>query len=172
MKRRLNKIPINSKEDVDNIIYGVGIDNLNRFDVFYKHRPKFKGKFYWYALRVAWETTDNLYKYSDVIKYFFNNSEPHRDSIMTDEEKKYLDNLPERIKIYRGMTEVELMKKEFGCSWTLKKEVALFFANDNRRNYDTNHLKKVVHSLTINKKDVIAFLNGRQEYEIIYIKEK
>ncbi len=88
---------------------------------------------------------------------------------MDSRERNYLKKLPEQIKIYRGMTEQELEGKSFGVSWTLKKEVADFFAFDYWRNTATAHLKKTVHEITINKSDVIAFLNDRREYEIIYI---
>jgi hypothetical protein len=87
---------------------------------------------------------------------------------MTKNESDYLKGLPEQLTIYRGMTEKEFTQKTFGISWTLKQETAEFFAKVYFRNFDTNKLKKIVHQIKINKTDVIAFFNGRQEYEIIY----
>jgi hypothetical protein len=94
--------------------------------------------------------------------------ELEREYLMSLSERRFLEKLPEKITIYRGMTENELNQKSFGCSWTLKKEVAEFFVNNYQRNYATRHLKKVVHELNINKSEVIAFFNERKEFEIIF----
>lgn len=144
---------------------------ITKFQVFLAIKPLLKGKLYWYALRGAYEMSDNLNYYRYDLKLAFLADEPQRYSLMTKEELKYFDALPEQITIYRGMTENELMQKSFGCSWTLKKETAEFFAYTYQRNFATKHLKKVVHEMTINKSDVIAFLNNRDEFEIIYIKD-
>ena len=37
------------------------------------------------------------------------------------------------------------------------------------RNFDTEHLPKTVHQLTIKKDDVIAYFGERKEFEIIYL---
>ena len=59
--------------------------------------------------------------------------------------------------------------KEGGVSWTLRYETAEYFAETYIRNFATNHLTKVVHELVVNKSEVIAFFNERNEFEIIYI---
>ncbi|RMZ50070.1 hypothetical protein EB822_10355 [Flavobacteriaceae bacterium PRS1] len=89
---------------------------------------------------------------------------------MSKKELKYLKELPPVITIYRGMTEEELLSGQFGISWSLKKNVAIFFAETYSRNSSTHKLKKVIHKITINKSKVIAYFNGRKEFEIIYIK--
>ncbi|MCA0363610.1 MAG: hypothetical protein LCH67_06175 [Bacteroidetes bacterium] len=157
-----------TKEEIKEKLF-IGVSSFNRFQVFIDMIPKLKGKNYWFALRESYEMSDNLFKYSDIIKKCFLKSEPERESLMFPEELDYLKSLPDKIIIYRGMTELELISKKFGCSWTLKKEVADFFAHTYQRNFDTKHLKKTVHKMTIYKKDVIAFFNGRNEFEIIYI---
>jgi hypothetical protein len=159
-----------TNEEIDDIIFGIGSDSYNRFQVFIELIPKLKGKSYWYALRNAYDMADNLLKYSKIIKECFLKDEPQKEYLMTPEEIEYLKNLPEEITIYRGMSKEEFNQKTFGISWTLNKEVAEFFANNNLRNHHTNHLKKVVHEIRINKSEVIAFLNDRKEFEIIYIK--
>jgi hypothetical protein len=121
-------------------------------------------------LRDAYELSDNLFQYKVDVKLAFARNELKKEYLMSLSERRFLENLPEQITIYRGMTENELKQKTFGCSWTLKKEVAEFFATTYERNYATNHLKKVVHEITIDKSEVIAFFNVRKEFEIIYIK--
>ena len=64
---------------------------------------------------------------------------------------------------------IESKSGNHGISWTLKQDVAEFFAHAYIRNHATCGLKKTVTELVINKKDVIAFFNGREEFEIIYI---
>ena len=161
---------IGVENEIDKILSGIGVNSFNRFETFIKLIPKLNGKSYWYALRHSYVGTDNLFRYSGIIKFCFLKNEPQREYLMLHDEREYLKTLPEQITIYRGMTEDELKQKSFGLSWTLKKEVADFFANDYQRNFATKHLKKVVHEMTINKSEVIAFFNCREEFEIIYIK--
>lgn len=158
-----------NKKQIDSILFGIICNSYNRFYVFLKMVPRLKGKYYWYALRNAYDSSDNLYHIKEIVKGSFAKDEPERQSLMSKEEREYLTGLPEHITIYRGMTEVEYKSGDFGISWTLKKEVAEFFMHTYLRNHSTNHLKKVVHELVINKSDVIAFFNERQEFEIIYI---
>lgn len=160
-----------NKKEIDKLICGIGVDSFNRFDVFLKIKERLNGENYWYALRRSYETSDNLLKFSEIIKECFLKNEPQKKYLMDSEELEYFNSLPNEIKIYRGMTENELKQENFGCSWTLKKEIADFFANTYCRNFDTRHLKKVVHEITIKKGEAIAFFNSREEFEIIYIKD-
>ena len=86
---------------------------------------------------------------------------------MNPKERKYLKELPQLFEIHRGMTVEEFESGEFGISWTLSKSVAEFFATKYLRNHSTNHLPKMIHSLKVNKKSVLGYLNSRQEQEIV-----
>lgn len=160
-----------SYPELDNIIYGIGVDSLNRFPIFLNFAPYLKGKKYWYALRNSYIDSDNLFHYVRLVRAAYLRAEPGRQFLMDSGERNYLKRLPEQITIYRGMTVLELEQKSFGVSWTLKKDMAEFFAYKYARNHATNHLKKTVHEITINKNEVVAFLNGREEFEIIYIND-
>jgi hypothetical protein len=159
-----------NKEEIDNLIFGIGVNSYNRFQTFLGIIPKLTGENYWYALRNSYDCSDNLFEVSGLVKGCFLKDEPQRECLMLPDEVEYLNTLPEIITIYRGMTENEFNQKSFGISWTLKKEVAEFFANTYQRNLATNHLKKKVHEMTIDKSEVIAYFNERNEFEIIYIK--
>ena len=161
-----------NKEEIKKNIIGFGVNSFNRFPTFLKINSQLKGENYWFALRTSYINSDNLFRFSKMIKKCFLKNEPQRESLMLPEEMEYYNNLPNQITIYRGMTEDELNQKAFGCSWTLKKEVAEYFAYTYSRNFDTSNINKVVHELTINKNEVIAFFNEREEFEIIYIKDK
>jgi hypothetical protein len=88
---------------------------------------------------------------------------------MNKKEKDFLTRLPETITIYRVMTKSELDSKDFGILWILKKDISTFIAEKYHRNYFTNHIKKVVHKFILNKSEMIAFFNEREEFEIIFI---
>ena len=126
---------------VDNCPTGV-----TRFQAFLAIKPLLKAKLYWKALRDSYDCSDNLYYYRIDVKMAFESTEPERYYLMNNKERSYLDKLPEQMTIYRGMTKVEQDSKDFGVSWTLKKETAEYFAKEYQRNYATNQLKNVVHS--------------------------
>lgn len=144
---------------------------VSKWQVFLSIKPLLKAKKYWYALRQTYTMSDNLFHYRNDVILAFSKNEPQREYLMNRQERIFLNSLPEKITIYRAMTEMEFKGKSFGVSWSLKKEVAEFFANEYQRNYATNNLKKRVHEMTIDKREVISFFNNRQEFEIIYIKD-
>lgn len=150
-------------DEIDNIIVMIGSENRMAFGL--KLLNFLKGKHYWYALRNSYDSGDDLYEYRKRIKIAFLSKEPFRETLMEEDERKYLESLPDKLTIYRGMTLQEKEQSSFGCSWSLKKEVAEFFAFTYGRNYATQHLEKVVHLLSIDKTDAIAYLGGRNEFE-------
>jgi hypothetical protein len=95
--------------------------------------------------------------------------EEHRDSLMSKKEIKILNNLPDKVKIYRGVTTDEIENNDFGLSWSLNREVAEFFAFKYRRNYDTSSSLKTVIELEVDKNEIIAYFHDREEAEIIYL---
>jgi len=154
-----------NKEEVDKIL--VWSDHSNRLDHFISIKNELKGELYWYALKMAYMGSDNLYQYREYLKNLFLEDEPFREQLMSLDEKKYFDKLPSKFIIYRGMTVEEEEYGEYGISWTLDKKIAEFFAQDYRRNIDTNHLPKTVVSMMVSKSDIIAYFNDRDEKEVI-----
>lgn len=157
-----------NKQEINEIIFGIGVDSFNRFHTFLDIIPRLKGENYWYALIRAYTSSDNLYNYRYSVKECFLSNQPRSKSVMNEAEIKHFESLPERVTIYRGMTQVESRSGNYGCSWTLKKEVAEFFAYKYWRNISTRNLKKVVKEITIDKSEIICFYNGRSEFEIFY----
>ncbi len=157
------------KDRIESILWGVGVDSYNRFQTFLQMAPKLRGGSYWYALRIAYEGSDNMFQYTDSVKAALRSRKRGKQFLMTRAERNYLQRLPRNISIYRGMTTAELEGENFGVSWSLKRKVAEFFAWKYGRNHDTNHLPKTVKRITIPKSRVVAYFNGRKEYEIIYL---
>lgn len=112
---------------------------------------------------------DDLYRYKDIVSYAFSVVKPYREKLMTKKELAYLDRLPDKVHIYRGMTVKESKKKSQGYSWTLKKKIAEFFAYEYRRNFSTANESKIVIEKIIDKKDILAVFLGRKEFEVIYL---
>lgn len=156
------------QKEIKRILLGIGVDTFNRFQVFLSISSELKGKNYWIALRLAYTDSDNLFKFRHLLKHSFLSCEPGREYLMNKRERAYLQNLPDLIPIYRAMTVKEFKSGEFGVSWTLKKDIAEFFIKY-FRNVDTKRFPKKIHQLTIKKSDVVAYINNRKEFEIIYL---
>jgi hypothetical protein len=146
-------------------------DSYDRFPTFLEITDEMdlEGELYWFALKECYSTCDNNYQFRHMIKDAFRRKDSHREILMSKEERKYLKKLPDTLTIYRGMTVEEYESGNFGVSWTLKESVAKFFAEMYMRNFDTKHLPKTIHQLTIKKEDVIAYFGERKEFEIIYL---
>ena len=92
--------------------------------------------------------------------------------IMNEEEKSFLNNLPEQITIYRGIRIPSPC--DCGVSWSIDKEIAEKFmyypAGIYFEQLTGRGLPPVpnLRTATIDKKDIICYLNLREEQEIIY----
>lgn len=84
------------------------------------------------------------------------------DLLMTEEDKQLWDTLPETIMIFRGVNKHNESSVGTALSWTLNPETAKWFAN----RFDDKHEGKV-YCQTVNKSDVLAFFNTRNEMEVI-----
>lgn len=90
----------------------------------------------------------------NIIWYLVNNPKHDRClrcELMNDEEKKVYSDLPESGIIYRGTKE----GMESGFSWTLDKEMALFFAR--------RHPGGIVLKATYRKQDIAAYFGRESE---------
>ncbi|MCW9705815.1 hypothetical protein [Fodinibius salsisoli] len=156
-------------DEISKFCIGIGVDDSNRFDNFLEIAPKLSDQQYWNWLPQFYTCTDNTYRYKNIIKTVFGSNRSKKKYLMTDEEREFLNNLDDKITIYRGMTVQERDSDEFGISWTLDEEVAKFYRDDYRRNYATANKTKCIVQKTINKSDVVAYLNERNEQEVIYL---
>ena len=144
----------------------------DRFQKFYDLREKFINKgIYWETLSYHYPLCKNTYRFNKEIKEVFTADVPGKEALMTNEVKGFINNLPETITIYRGMTLEEEECGNYGVSWTLNKKVAEKFAYNYLYNYDTRNKKRIVKEIEINKSNIITYFNDRNEEEIIYIKK-
>lgn len=151
-------------EPIDGIPVGV-----TKFQIFLSLKPLLKGKLYWETLREVYTMSDDLFIYRNDLRLAFMSEEENRESLMSKKERTVLNILPDKVKIYRGVTTDEIDSKCFGLSWSLKKEVAEFFAFKYRRNYDSSSSLKTVIEMEVDKNEIIAYFHDREEEEIIYL---
>ena len=134
---------------------------------FHKYQDLMNDKEYWGNLAEAY----SLQEFSDNEPYIiymqlFLSPRPEKESIMTKEERAFLAELPDEITVFRGMSVGEDESGEYRFSWTLNEGIAANFAERNESMYDQ---ETIVKEMIINKKDVVAYFDGREEQEIIYI---
>lgn len=79
-----------------------------------------------------------------------------RNYLMKKSELKAIDEMPEEIKIYRGIKGTYYK----ALSWSLSKQTAIWFANRFQENGS-------VFKATINKKDILAYFDDTEEKEVI-----
>jgi hypothetical protein len=113
----------------------------------------------------AYSDTENAFQNkSEVVELFNYGNQPQL--MMDADEKTFFDQLPNQLKIYRG---VYLNKRDdkydfLGSSWTLDFEMAKWFSE--RRGFRENEYP-LVYSLTVNKEDVLSYFSCRKESEIL-----
>jgi len=90
--------------------------------------------------------------------------------MMTEDEKKIIDELPDVVKIYRGVNvekgdtlDLDEDTYDMGISWTIDKERGEWFGNR------FNHEGRECYLLEgeIKKSDIICYFNSRKEDEVI-----
>jgi len=120
-----------------------------------------------------WRHLSQIYQYQDynpvpyeILKALFKNNRKGKENLMEQEEKEIFETLPDQVLIYRAMSLKEFESGKFRLSWTLDKKVSEKFKERNSMLYSEEH---VIHNLTVSKKDILAFFDGRDEKEIIYL---
>jgi hypothetical protein len=122
-----------------------------------------------------WNNLSNIYtllvgnrEKIPLLKKAFQLEKGESDCLMTEQEKSFLGNLPDEVKIYRGMSYEESESGDYGLSWTLDKSRAEFFAFDHPDAAFAPEEKTVVEK-TVSKDEIIAYFSGRDEEEVIWI---
>lgn len=102
----------------------------------------------------------------EILTTLFSSDRKHKEALMNEEELEVFNSLQSAFTIYRAMSKKEFLNGKFRLSWTLNESVATKFKRDNKIKYQVEH---IIHKMEVSKKDVIAYLNGREEEEIIFI---
>lgn len=138
--------------------YGFIVDCLiekpHRLNALLDYADKMPDGVYWETVGRVWSAMEFFYDDMDVWDEVFTSGRSERYNMMDHDEQKELLALPRMIEVYRGGS-------PDGWSWTLDKTVAMWFANRFKKGWP-------VHTRKIPKDQVIALLNHRNEYEIIW----
>ncbi|MDB0603082.1 hypothetical protein PL373_18510 [Tenacibaculum maritimum] len=133
---------------------------------FTKYCNELSDEEYWKNLSIAYTMQDYNKVPYEIIYALFNADKTNKECLMVNDELEYFNNLPDNLMIHRAMTITEKKSGKYRFSWTLSEKVAEKFLERNSMSYDE---EMTIHSIQVNKKDVLAYLNSRNEEEIIYI---
>lgn len=101
----------------------------------------------------------------EILLLLFSSKRDGKKYLMNEEDWAFFEALPDKIKVYRGMSEKEFKSGKFRFSWTLDKSIAEQFKVRNSQYYGQ---KTLVHELEIEKSKIIAYM-GKTEKEVIII---
>ena len=133
-----------------------------RLDAFTLIQSKLSDTQYWSLLSEIWTDTENQWQGLNKWKQLLSSNRPSRHYLMNEEEFNLLQSLPDEVTIYRGC---QAGINENGLSWSLNKKKAEFFANRFGK-------EGLILERKIPKSNIIAFLNGRGESEVIWEDKK
>lgn len=130
-----------------------------RFEAFIKIHKMLRRPTYWKLLRGVWDDSENIWQHRASWKRLLTDNDCLRGLLMSRAERAFLKSLPQQIQVYRGQKK----KHHRGMSWTLYREKAEWFAARLKRKTET----AIILEGIADKYDVIAYLEGRGEDEII-----
>jgi hypothetical protein len=110
-----------------------------------------------------WESSDMVFKYASRLRRILKTAGP-LPAMMTPAENAFYNSLPDRITIYRGCQQANLM----GLCWTLDRALANSFTQLSRFEVE----EPLLATATVPKKKVLAVKLGRNETEIITLSPK
>lgn len=130
-----------------------------RFEAFSAVASSMKDKEYWELLSEVWIDSENLWQNLPQWKKLLKSTRKGREHFMSAEERKFLKELPEVVTIYRGY---QTGKNKGGLSYTWDEAKAKWFST---------RLSKTgeVHVRTVKREKIFAYLDGRNESEIIVL---
>ena len=135
---------------------------INAFVFFTKHY-EVKDKDYWENLKDIWVDSENIWQNKKLFKKLLSSKRKDKEFFMDETEIEFFDKLPDEFTIYRGYHEG---KNKDGYSYTLDKKIAEKFSI---RFTDSKLYVPNVKEIVAKKKDVFAYINSREEKEIIYL---
>ena len=124
---------------------------------------------YYELVRESLVLSDNHQPYRIYYPNIINMGVNHH-HMMTPEEKKVFDDLPETLVIYRGVSSTTRLTtknlyKVLGNSWTINYDVSVWFSHNHSQKY-TGNPRLYVLEYHIPKSEVWSYFNTRNEDEI------
>lgn len=141
-----------------------------RFDAFCEIAERIEAdEDYWSLLGGIWTDSENIWQnYHGWREIFESPPRPHREHFMDEGDRRKArglkGGLPKVFTVYRGFHDPGVVD---GLSWTLDREQAIWFAKRLRPQGAT----AVLATGTLSRRDVIGYMTGRGEDEIVCLPE-
>jgi hypothetical protein len=132
------------------------IELINEFGV--------SGKDLWPVVGEVWSDTESVRFEGDAWRTIWCTNCPDREWAMAREEFERLNMVPEQLEIWRGVNHEDAVRS---LSWTLDRDVAVWFA----RRFAAVHDPVLLARGWVSKRNVLAYLTGRSEAEIVVLPE-
>lgn len=118
---------------------------------------------FWWLFKDVWLDSENIFENKILWHSLLKTHRDEPQLMMNEDERETLESMPDKLTIYRGGID------DKGFSWTLNKDTAKWFAKRwDKHNYYPISVPSVFEK-EINKVDVLAYLDDRNEEEILYI---
>ena len=114
---------------------------------------------YWESAGMAWMMSESLWRDRYLLASLLENDRPGRLGMMDSDERESFEQLPNPVTVFRGYLPRRNLR---GWSWTLDREKAEWFG----RRFSSIFGGRVAEG-RVPSSDVIAYLNGRKEREIV-----
>ena len=164
-----NKKGFLSAGKIEDHLFILYADNYNRLFKFFEIENLIQPELYGQTLRRVYHNSVKKYHYRSELRRAFQKV-PQQD-VMTKEEEDNLNNLDERVTIYRAMSAKENELEDYGVSWTLYKDIAFELGQ-----YCFNSIWKqagfFVKELEVPKADLYALFNERNMHEVVYVQQE
>jgi hypothetical protein len=119
---------------------------------------------YWSLVGHTYQDSENIEELPDLWRKLLCAQRDQRHAMMDESERQFLNGLPEQITVWRGVN--SLSELDLGYSWTIDERIAHWFAG--RLN---GGMPGYVCKGYVCKEQVVAYLEGRGESEIIALPE-
>ena len=126
-----------------------------RVDAFMDIADRLTQQEHWSLFSDVWTDSENIHESMETWLELLYGFQDDPQLMMGEEDRQHYDALPDEFTIYRGGVD------DTGLSWTLDRELALWFANRFKKDHEVFERK-------IQKKEALAYLSDRSEQEIIY----
>lgn len=120
---------------------------------------------FWECVRDVWIDSENIRENAEEWDELLRTERPGTEHLMEPEEREALAALPDEFVVWQGHT----IDRDDGWSWTTRRATATWFA---QRFADFEQSEAVVTRGTVQRVDVLAYLLGRNEYEILIDPER
>jgi hypothetical protein len=117
---------------------------------------------YWSSLSSVWTDSENINQNGKEWAGLLGSNRPGREAMMTKADLKVFNALPSHIEVFRGSCK----RDPYPFSWTTSREKAEWFA---KRQMSIRNQTGVVHEMIVQKEQVLAYIGGRNENEIVVL---